>query len=54
MYVLEGDLAHYRKIEIGSIGINEVEIVSGLSVGESVIISNTAELLGSDTVLIPN
>jgi len=52
VYVLEGDLAHYRRIKIGSIGINEVEIVSGLVAGESIIISNTAELLGAETVLI--
>ncbi len=48
------DLAYYKKIQIGSVGINEVEIVSGLTEGEVVIISNTAELLGSDTVLITN
>jgi HlyD family secretion protein len=54
VYSLEGDLAHYRSIQIGSIGINEVEIVSGLKEGEAVIISNTAELLGADTVLITN
>jgi len=54
VYSLDGDLAYYRKIDIGSIGVNEVEIVSGLSEGELVIISNTAELLGAETVLITN
>lgn len=54
VYVVDGDLAHFRRIEIGSTGINEVEIVSGVKVGEELIISNTAELMGAETVLITN
>jgi HlyD family secretion protein len=53
IYVLQDDdLAHYQRIEVGSVGISEVEITSGLHEGDLVIISNTAELLGAETVLI--
>lgn len=58
-YVLEDNdpaasMADYRRINVGSVGINEVEIVSGLQEGDVIIISNTAELLGAQTVLITN
>ncbi|MFT7245192.1 MAG: HlyD family secretion protein [Candidatus Azotimanducaceae bacterium] len=58
-YVLEDNdpaasMANYRRINVGSVGINEVEIVSGLQEGDVIIISNTAELLGAQTVLITN
>lgn len=51
-YVVKGDLAEFHRIHVGSVGIHEVEIVSGLQAGDEVIISNTAELMGAQTVLI--
>ncbi|MEM7362619.1 MAG: HlyD family efflux transporter periplasmic adaptor subunit [Pseudomonadota bacterium] len=54
VYVLDGDIAQYRRIQLGSIGISEVEVISGLTKGEQVIISDTSELMGSDRVLITN
>ena len=52
VYVLDGEIATYRPIRIGSTGLNEVEIQSGVEPGELLIISNTAELMGAHTVLI--
>ena len=55
VYVMKDDeLAEYRRIEVGSVGINEVELISGVKQGDELIISNTSELLGADTVLITN
>jgi hypothetical protein len=39
---------------VGSVGINEIELLSGVKEGDELIISNTSELLGADTVLITN
>jgi len=55
VYVMKDDeIAQYRRIEVGSVGINEVELKSGVKEGDELIISNTSELLGADTVLITN
>ena len=58
-YVMEGgeqdaSMATFREIEIGSVSLNEVEVLSGLRVGDRVIISNTVELVGAERVLITN
>ena len=53
-YVLSGDLAEYRRIQLGALSISEVEILSGVKENETLIISDTAELMGSQTVLITN
>ena len=47
-------MAEFRRIQVGSVGISEVEIVSGLVAGEVIIISNTVELSGAERVLITN
>lgn len=57
VYVMDGGksdaaMATFRSIKIGAVGLNEVEVISGLSLGERIIISNTAELLGAERVLI--
>ncbi len=54
VYILDGNLARYRRIRVGSVGLNEVEILSGIKRGETLIISNTAELMGVETALITN
>ncbi|MBO6655865.1 MAG: HlyD family efflux transporter periplasmic adaptor subunit [Pseudomonadales bacterium] len=51
-YVLNGDLAEYRRIRLGALSITEVEILQGVEENETLIISDTAELMGSQTVLI--
>ena len=48
----DASMARFRRIDVGSVGVNEVEIKDGLKPGEVVIISNTAELSGADKVLI--
>ena len=54
VYILDGDLARFRPVRVGSTGLNDVEIISGVEPGETLIISNTAELMGAETVLITN
>lgn len=51
-YVLNGDLAEYRRIRLGALSITEVEILQGVEENETLIISDTAELMGSQTILI--
>jgi HlyD family secretion protein len=52
-YVLDGDgLAHRRPIAIGARSLSAVQIASGLSEGESVVISSTEQFQGAETVLI--
>ena len=54
IYVLspDGNTSQYRRISVGAIGTNEVQIISGLKVGERAIVSNTAELAGAEDVRI--
>ncbi len=51
-YVLEGDVARPRRIEVGALSVSEVEVVSGLTAGDRVVISDTARFRGADSVLI--
>ena len=41
-YVVRGDLAVLSPIEIGSMSVSEIEVVSGLEAGDRIIISDTA------------
>ena len=43
-YVLNGDHAERRKITLGAVGIGEVEVLSGLKVGDQVVISGLDEV----------
>ena len=51
-YVIENGLAVARPIEIGSLSVSEVEIVSGLAAGDRIIVSDTARFEGAETVLL--
>ncbi len=51
-YVLDGDVARPRRIEIGAVSVSEVEVISGLTAGDRVVISDTARFRGADNVLI--
>jgi HlyD family secretion protein len=42
-YVLQDDLAIRRAIKIGAMSMGEVEIVSGVSAGEQIIVSNLSD-----------
>ena len=53
VYVVAADgMATPRAIEVGAVSVAEVEIVSGLSVGEKVILSDTTEFAGAKSVLL--
>ena len=51
-YVVEGELAVARIIETGLRSLTEVEIIAGLEVGDTIIISDTSRFEGADTVLL--
>ena len=52
VYVVQGDLANRREVVTGSASVAEVEVLSGLEEGETVIISNTSEFGTAASVLI--
>lgn len=51
-YVIEDGVAVLRSIEVGSRSAAEVEIVSGLSVGEQIVVSDTTSFEGAVRVLL--
>ncbi len=53
-YVIEDGMAVLRPIEVGSMSLSEVEIVSGLAIGEEIIISDTTRFRGAEKVLLRN
>jgi HlyD family secretion protein len=54
-YVLrDNDIAERRQITIGGRSLSSVEIISGLSEGDRVIISSIDQFRGAETVLITN
>jgi HlyD family secretion protein len=46
-YVVEGDMARRRPIRMGAMSMGEVEIVSGLKEGESVVVSSVEDFSGA-------
>ena len=51
-YVVRGDLAELRPIEVGAMSISEVEIVSGLEPGDEIIVSDTARFENARKVFL--
>lgn len=51
-YVVEGGMASKRPISLGVTSVSEVEVVNGLSAGESVVISDTAQFASATTVML--
>jgi HlyD family secretion protein len=51
-YVVEGGVAQKRAIVIGVTNVSEVEITSGLSLGENVVVSDTTPFSLAATVLL--
>lgn len=51
-YVIEDGMAVLRSIEIGSLSVSEVEIVSGLEIGDRIIVSDTARFDGAEKILL--
>jgi len=51
-YVIDDGIATLQAIRVGSLSISEVEIVSGLEVGDQIIISDTSRFEGAERVLL--
>jgi HlyD family secretion protein len=51
-YVVEDGIAALRPIRIGSLSVSEVEILSGVEVGDRIIISDTSRFEGAERVLL--
>jgi HlyD family secretion protein len=53
-YVVEDGVAYRRSIQTGATSLNSIEIIGGLSAGDTIIVSSTAGFDSADTVLINN
>ncbi|GAA0852712.1 efflux RND transporter periplasmic adaptor subunit [Aliiglaciecola litoralis] len=53
-YVVRDGMAHKTTITTGARSLSSVEIVSGLNVGDSIVISSTEQFNGADKILITN
>jgi HlyD family secretion protein len=51
-WVVEDGIARPRRIETGAVGVGQVEILSGLQLGEEIVISETARFAGAEAVLL--
>lgn len=51
-YVIDGDYAVRRRISTGATSAQSIQILEGLSVGERVVVSNTADFEGQERILI--
>ncbi len=51
VYVVQGDIANRREVVTGSASVAEVEVLSGLEEGETVVISNTSAFGTAESVL---
>lgn len=51
-YVVDHGVATKRAIALGVTGVSEVEVLEGLSAGENVVISDTAQFASASTVLL--
>jgi HlyD family secretion protein len=53
-YVVEGDRARRQPIQLGSMSVGEVEIVSGLDAGSQIIVSSTGDFGNATEVRLTN
>lgn len=51
-FVVDGKIARKREITLGATSASEVEVVSGLQIGEQIIISDTSAFRDKNTVLL--
>jgi HlyD family secretion protein len=51
-YVINGDVAERRAIQVGATSLNAVEIATGVKEGERLVISGTDEFKGAERVVI--
>jgi HlyD family secretion protein len=52
VYVLEDGLATLRDIRIGAMSVGEVEILEGLAEGDQILLTDTQQFQGAETVLV--
>ena len=52
VYVVSDGMAEMRAVEVGATSISEVEIVSGLELGDEIVISDTTRFEGAQRVLV--
>ena len=52
VYVVSDGMAEMRAVEVGATSISEVEIVSGLDLGDEIVISDTTRFEGARRVLV--
>jgi HlyD family secretion protein len=53
-YVLDGNIARRRPIEVGAMSVGEVEIVSGLEANDQIIVSSTGDFADAPLVRLTN
>ena len=53
-YVIDGDLATKQQIQIGATSVSSVEILSGLSEGQTIIVSSSRDFEDADVVYLTN
>ena len=51
-YKLDGNIATKIDIQLGAASMREVEVLSGLSPNDEIIISNYDEFMGTETFLL--
>jgi|CXWL01.1.fsa_nt_gi HlyD family secretion protein len=51
-YVVDGNLLRRRAVELGAVSVTEVEVVSGLSVGEEIVLSDLSTFAGAETLIL--
>ena len=51
-YVINGNLAHRRKIEVGTSSVAQIQILSGIEVGEAVILSSYESFERAEVVFL--
>lgn len=53
-YVIENDVAYRRAISTGATSLSKIEILNGLSAGDTIVVSSTDIFNSADTVLVNN
>ena len=51
-FVVDGDIAQRRSIEVGATSMTDVEIIAGLESGDRIVISGTDEFADAERILI--
>ena len=51
-YVVDGKTAERREVVVGAASVSEVEIVSGLSAGERIVVSDTSSFGNARSVIL--